>query len=192
MLAVVQAMIAMTKAKDIRSLRESLTHRLMSLAKTHTLLAQNHWTGSSVREVAESELRSYGTAVRLIGDDITLRCEAVQPLAMALHELITNAAKYGALSAERGIVAASWRVEGPNLRIEWKERGGPSVEAPTRSGFGIRMISRVLAQIGGHIEFSWTQAGLSAHIAIPIDRICDPRHAPATSRPIHASEPMIS
>jgi two-component sensor histidine kinase len=171
LLAVVQAMITMTQAQDAETLRTALANRILSLAKTHTLLAQNRWTGSSVREVAENELRARGDAVRMDGPDVPLRADAVQPLAMALHELATNAVKYGALSAEGGQVAVSWRVDPPHLVMEWRERGGPAVEEPTTKGFGSRMIARVLAQLGGTVEFFWDPAGLTAEVRIPLDRI---------------------
>jgi two-component sensor histidine kinase len=171
LLAVVQAMITMTQAQDAETLRTALANRILSLAKTHTLLAQNRWTGSSVREVAENELRARGDAVRMDGPDVPLRADAVQPLAMALHELATNAVKYGALSAEGGQVAVSWRVDPPHLVMEWRERGGPAVEEPTTKGFGSRMIARVLAQLGGTVEFFWDPVGLTAEVRIPLDRI---------------------
>ena len=171
LLAVVQAMVSMTQAMDVQTLRTALGSRILSLAKTHTLLAQNRWTGSSVREVAENELRTRGESLRLEGHDVPLRPDAVQPLAMALHELATNAAKYGALSAEGGQVSVTWRIEPPELVILWCERGGPMVEEPTTKGFGSRMIARVLAQLGGTVEFFWDPAGLSAEIRLPLDRI---------------------
>jgi PAS domain S-box-containing protein len=170
LLAVVQAMLAMTQATDVEGLRTSLSQRIRSLANTHSLLAQNLWVGATMREVAESELASYGNAVFLDGPPVPIRAEAVQPLAMALHELATNAAKYGALSAEGGQVSARWHTDAGHLVLRWVERGGPAVSEPTTRGFGSRMLARVLSQMGGTIESTWDPAGLTATIRLPLAR----------------------
>ncbi|NGM22363.1 PAS domain-containing protein [Roseomonas stagni] len=171
LLAVVQAMVSMTRADSAEALRAALSQRVLSLAKTHTLLARNRWQGSTMREVAENELRANGEAIRLEGDAIALRPEAVQPLAMALHELATNAVKYGALSVAGGQVSLAWREAEGQLVLEWREASGPPVQAPASSGFGSRMIARVLAQLGGTIAFDWRAEGLHAVITMPMDRI---------------------
>jgi two-component sensor histidine kinase/PAS domain-containing protein len=171
LLAVVQAMVSMTRADSVAGLRAALSQRILSLAKTHTLLARNRWMGSTVREVAENELRAHGDALRLRGAEVALRAGAVQPLAMALHELSTNALKYGALSVPGGMVTLDWHRGAESLVLEWVEEGGPPAQAPATSGFGSRMIARVLAQLGGGIEFDWRAEGLRAVISMPLDRI---------------------
>ena len=170
-LALVQSIVRLTRSDTVKSYISAVDGRIGALARAHTLLAQNRWTGSTVREVAENELRARGDAVRMDGPDMPLRADAVQPLAMALHELATNAAKYGALSVEGGQVEVSWRLEPPHLVLEWRERGGPAVEEPTTKGFGSRMIARVLAQLGGTVDFFWDPAGLTAEVRIPLERI---------------------
>ncbi len=171
LLAVVQAMVSMTRAETVEGLRAALSHRILSLSKTHTLLARNRWAGSTVREVTENELRAHGETLRLRGPEMPLRAEAVQPLAMALHELSTNALKYGALSVPGGMVTLDWTRAGEDLVLEWREEGGPTVGPPAAGGFGSRMIARVLAQLGGRIGFEWRPAGLRATITMPLDRI---------------------
>jgi two-component sensor histidine kinase len=170
LLAVVQAMVRMTRAEDVASLRQALTVRIVSLGKTHSLLAQNGWRGSSLREVAESELRSYGEAVQLAGPPVGLPPEAVQPLAMALHELATNAAKHGALSVPGGQVQLAWSRTSQLLTVDWVELGGPPVAEPTTRGFGSRVITRALGQVGGTVRLDWRRAGLVAVITLPLGR----------------------
>jgi PAS domain S-box-containing protein len=171
LLAVVQAMVSLTRAESVEGLRAALSQRILSLSKTHTLLARNRWAGSTVREVAENELRVHGDAVRLVGEEVALRAEAVQPLAMALHELATNALKYGALSVPGGVVVLDWRRGAETLELVWTESGGPAATPPSAQGFGSRMIARVLAQLGGRIDSEWCPEGLRATIAMPLDRI---------------------
>jgi two-component sensor histidine kinase len=171
LLAVVQAMVSMTQARDVDALRTALAARILSLAKTHTLLARNGWAGSTLGEVAANELGSHGRAISFGGDDVSLKAEAVQPLAMVLHELATNSTKYGGLSTTGGRVAVSWRLAEDAMVAEWMERGGPTVTPPETRGFGTRMMVRVLSQIGGSIDFTWHPAGLAARITLPLARI---------------------
>jgi two-component sensor histidine kinase len=96
---------------------------------------------------------------------VTLGPKAAVSLVMALHELATNAAKYGALSAPAGQVAIAWRIDGEKLRLEWRERGGPEVKAPVTRGFGLRMIERALAaDLAGAVELDFGRGGLVCRI----------------------------
>ncbi|MGG5817822.1 sensor histidine kinase [Falsiroseomonas sp. HW251] len=167
LLAVVQAMVTMTRAGDAETLRAALLGRVLSLAKAHDLLARNRWTGSTLRELAEAELSSFGAAVELDGEEVALRAHAVQSLAMVLHELATNSVKYGALSSADGRVVLSWDASPTGLEIRWTERHGPPVQPPLAPGFGTRMMSRVLAQVGGSVEFAWDMEGLSVRLGVP-------------------------
>ena len=171
LLAVVQAMLTMTQAKDVAALRASLLQRVGSLAKTHSLLARNLWIGSSVRETAESELDFYGNVISLDGPEVLIRAETVQPLAMVFHELATNAVKYGALSVRAGLVVVSWHVDQKNLVLHWSERGGPKVTEPDTKGFGSRMIARVLSQTSGTIAMTWEPTGLTVMMTLPLAKV---------------------
>jgi two-component sensor histidine kinase len=104
------------------------------------------------------------------GPAVTLPAVAAQPVAMAVHELATNAAKHGALSAETGTVAVAWRVEGRDLRIRWTERGGPPVGgAPERSGFGSRLLDGTIrTQLRGTVERTWDASGLVCDVVVPL------------------------
>jgi two-component sensor histidine kinase len=105
----------------------------------------------------------------MAGDDICIAPDAVTSLALVLHELATNAAKYGALCGEHGTISLSWKLDDSRLHIAWIERGGPPVLAPPeRSGFGTTLARRsVESQLGGKIEHDWAQEGLRVAISLP-------------------------
>jgi two-component sensor histidine kinase len=111
-----------------------------------------------------------GERVRLAGGPIKLAPRAATMLAMVLHELATNAAKYGALSCQGGVVAVSWRVlEGKRLRIDWDEAGGPRVREPHSRGFGTRLVERGIAEeLKGSAQISFAPAGVRGQIEIPL------------------------
>jgi two-component sensor histidine kinase len=125
----------------------SLDGRIRSMARTHKLLSVTQWHGISVRELVRRELAPYATGgnTEINGSEVILKVEAGQAMGMVLHELATNAAKYGALSAQNGRVSIRWehRLNGhPRfpLVFEWREIGGPSVVTPKNSGFGTSTI----------------------------------------------------
>ncbi|HEX2134836.1 MAG TPA: PAS domain S-box protein [Microvirga sp.] len=156
---------------------ERFEDRLLALSKTHNLLTNENWEHASLRELLEQELSPYGTArYRLLGrEDVRLAPRAVVALGMALHELTTNAAKYGALSAPSGTVTVGWEVGAAPVRrlsLDWREEGGPAITAqPTRRGFGSRLLERgVTAELGGTVALAFAPTGLTATIAIPLDQ----------------------
>jgi two-component sensor histidine kinase len=150
--------------------------RLLALSKTHNLLTNENWEHASLRDLLEQELSPYGPGrYCLCGEgDVRVAPRAVVALGMAVHELTTNAAKYGALSAAAGYVTVTWTLSSPGLRrlrLEWTETGGPTVAAqPTRRGFGSRLLERgVTAELGGSVTLDFAPAGLQAVIEIPLD-----------------------
>lgn len=174
-LATVQAVVGATarSALSIDDFYQAFVGRIISLANTHSLLTEAVWQTASLREILEKELRPYndirGERISLDGPAVDLPSEAAVPIGMAIHELTTNAAKYGALSVPGGKVAISWEAEpaedGTRLRLVWEERGGPAVSAPTRQGFGSRLLHRVLAtQLNAKVETDFHPTGL--HVAI--------------------------
>jgi PAS domain S-box-containing protein len=142
--------------------------RLMALSAAHNLLTEENWVGASLERVAKDATEHLaGDAARfdVEGEPLRLAPRAALALAMALHELGTNAAKYGALSVEGGRVSIVWSVEGDRLRLEWRESGGPPVETPTRRGFGSRLIERGLeADLGGRAALHFEPEGLRCEI----------------------------
>ncbi|WP_159999909.1 HWE histidine kinase domain-containing protein [Roseomonas sp. 18066] len=145
--------------------------RIAAMARAHSLLARESWDGASLRAVAESELAAHAGRVVLEGPAIRLAATAVQPLAMLLHELATNAVKHGALSTADGHVVLEWeRPEGDaSLRLVWSERGGPPLLVPpVQQHFGGRLIRQLAErQLGGGLHVEWRTAGLRLTLRLP-------------------------
>lgn len=187
-LAVVQAM-AVQSFRDERPVADSLARfesRLVALAGAHDLLMVRAWEEVALRSVVERTVAPHdpdGTRVHLDGPALMLRPEATVSVAMALHELLTNAIKYGSLSVPAGRVSLRWTYvpERHVLRIEWKETGGPTVEPPAQRGFGTRFIERVLA----------TQAKGSAKVTFAADGVHCVFEADARGRPDHSFPPRV-
>jgi two-component sensor histidine kinase len=165
-LATVQAIAFQTLKGDIplTEARSRFEARLMALSRAHSLLTARNWEGASLaRVVADATEYLAGEQGRFAirGEEVLLAPRPALALALAFHELGTNAAKYGALSAEGGRVSISWHREGSLLRIEWRESGGPPVAPPERRGFGSRLIERGLAaDLGGRAELAFGPEGL--------------------------------
>jgi two-component sensor histidine kinase len=178
LLAVVQTVIRMTPTRDPEA-TAAITARLASLVRAHDLLVEREWRGADLRGVAEQEMRAYMTGqpprVRLAGEVLRLGGGAVQPISIVLHELITNAARHGALS-KGGRVDICWRREADRLRLRWRESDGPALEGPPRHrGFGTRVIdATVKGQLGGTIERQWLASGLVCDMTLPLTRIVEP------------------
>jgi PAS domain S-box-containing protein len=175
MLATVQAIAFQTLKGDLplADARQRFEARLMALSRAHSLLTAQNWEGSSLERVvtdATEYLSEDRSRFEIEGDPVWLSPRAALALALAFHELSTNAAKYGALSNETGTVAIGWRTEGEQLRIEWKERGGPPVAEPERRGFGSRLIERGLdADLGGSARLAFEPGGLRCTIQASLE-----------------------
>jgi PAS domain S-box-containing protein len=177
-LATVQSLASQTAraAPTPASFRESFEGRLVALSKAHDQLTMHHWESADLRELLSAGFAPYhGGAERVVmrGEDVVLRPRAALTLAMTFHELITNAAKYGALSAPGGGVEMRWQIveaDGmPTLHVEWREQGGPPVAPPARRSFGTRLIeSGVKAELGGRVEIAFAREGLRCDLDIPL------------------------
>jgi PAS domain S-box-containing protein len=179
-LATVQAIVAQTlKNKNAaRDTRETVEARLQSLARSHDLLTRENWEGAFLDEVVRQALHPFVPAgddgqVRLEGRPLRLRPKVALSLGMTLHELATNASKYGALSVESGRVAICWStasVDGkPSIEISWQESGGPPVRPRERKGFGSRLIEQGLAhELGGHAQLQFLPEGVHCIINFPV------------------------
>ena len=176
-LAVVATVIerAREDTKSIDDFVSSLRSRIQSIAGTETLLSQSRGRGVSLPDLVRTELRPYatGTNTSVDGPPVYLLPAPSHALAMVLHELATNAAKYGALSQSGGHVSVRWRQtaelsSAPMLRIEWKETGGPQVAAPTREGYGSSVIRDLLAyEMAGRVDLVFEADGVSCTIELP-------------------------
>ncbi|RZI99730.1 MAG: PAS domain-containing protein [Brevundimonas sp.] len=176
-LATVQS-IAMQTARshaDPRTFAEGFQARLLALSHTHDLLTRSHWEGADLAAVLEHETEAHGPhRVTPNGLPVALGPAAALSLGMIFHELATNAAKYGALSAPDGRVLVDWHVSNqarPVLHLSWRERGGPRVLQPERRGFGSRLIERnVRHDLAGEVKLDYASDGFSADFSIPLDR----------------------
>ncbi len=156
---------------------ENLERRILALSKTHDLLTRDEWTGAGLREILENELGPYRNSVdhfTLDGPEVELLPRYVLALGMTVHELTTNAAKYGALSIAEGRVHVTWQVArgeagGQRLVLSWQEEGGPVVAAPTRRGFGTRLIAGgIQRELDGEVSLSFEPTGLRCLIDVPL------------------------
>lgn len=150
--------------------------RLIALSKAHDVLAKENWTAADLHEIVEQTTAPLLNPARrqfeISGPRVSLRTKTALSLSMALHELCTNAAKYGALSTTAGRVAIRWHITedaGRRLFLEWREQGGPAVVAPQRRGFGSRLIERGLArELGGKVELRYEPSGVVCEIETPL------------------------
>jgi PAS domain S-box-containing protein len=157
----------------------ALDGRIHSMAAAHSLLSQSRWQGVGLADLVRDQLAPYATDVnaKIEGPNIVLTAAATQSLAMVLHELVTNAAKYGALSAPDGQVSVSWERfsgegEPPKLIMIWRETGGPLAAAPRESGFGTNLIRDLVPhELGGTVDLSFGAEGLCCTIEVPIERL---------------------
>jgi two-component sensor histidine kinase/integral membrane sensor domain MASE1 len=171
-LATVQSIAAQTRrtAKDPRASYEAFIDRLMALSRAHDVLTKQRWEGADLKDIVAGAVRPFeaegGGRFEVSGPSVWLEPQPALALAMALHELATNAAKYGALSVAAGQVTLAWTVkpdgeDGVALRLEWRESKGPKVTAPARKGFGSRLLERGLAgELNGTVKVDYRPAGL--------------------------------
>ncbi len=170
-LAVVQAVVSLTRAATKEDFIEAVRGRISALGRAHSLLAQNRWQGGDLEQIIADETSAYGRhgQVTITGPRVALRPSAVQPLGLLTHELATNAVKYGALSVETGRVAVAWSVlRGGELELSWTERRGPPVQAPQSGGFGSTLIREVVTrQLNGALDIDWPVGGMQLVATLP-------------------------
>ncbi|WP_052214356.1 sensor histidine kinase [Belnapia sp. F-4-1] len=179
-LAVVQSVTIQSRryAPTPADFQDALVARLAALARSHDLLTRSSWEGASLRDIVRQTLAPYATKVgqdrlSLQGPPVRLTPTAVVTLNLAFHELATNAAKYGALSAPGGGVEVGWHIdrttkEKPQLEVHWRERGGPPVRVPASRGFGTRLIERGLSrEFDAAVRLDFAPAGVECMIRLP-------------------------
>jgi PAS domain S-box-containing protein len=172
-LATVQATVHLSEADTADSLKDAIAGRVQALANVHALFVQARWTGAELRSLVEQELAPYAqdrqARIWIEGPVMVLEPNKAQTMAVALHELATNAAKYGALSIADGVVNVSWsQPTDGRLVLRWIEMGGTLVNAPTRRGFGTRVIDSMTHQLKGDVHFDWRPQGLCCEITLPV------------------------
>ena len=180
-LANVLSIVALTRrrASDIDDFAESLTGRVRALSATHDLLSQSDWTNAPIRDVVRSELAPYmadnESHVTIDGPDINLAPNDALSLGLAIHELATNAAKYGALGSIEGRVFVNWHLVSPEVaEVNWREAGGPPVKAPEKRGFGRDLLEKIVAhELKSDVELLFKPEGVECTLHVPVRRLGD-------------------
>jgi len=171
-LALAQSMVRLTRAQDVGAYIRAVEGRISALARIHTILSLSRWQGAKIKRLVEEELAPYSGhgQIKVRGSEIQLEPPTAQTLALAFHELVTNSAKYGALSAESGRVSIRWELEEEAvLALVWEETGGPEVHKPASRGFGTRsVIASIESQLGGQALFDWRSEGLICRLLVPV------------------------
>ena len=168
-LAAVLALTKLSQSDTPEGLKQAIEGRIRALANVHSLFVESRWIGAELSAVARQELAPYAeeARVRIDGPQVLLEPGTAQSIAVVLHELATNAAKYGALSTAKGRVALKWSHEADGrLILHWMETGGPPVTEPTRQGFGGRVIDRMIGDLKGKAHFDWHPDGLVCEISV--------------------------
>jgi PAS domain S-box-containing protein len=179
-LSTVLATVRLSRADSSDDLKELIEGRINALAQVHGLFVESRWAGAELRSLATQELSPYcGEAdgrVRIDGPPVMLEPNTAQTVAISLHELATNAAKYGSLSSRDGRVEITWsRTTDGRLGLRWIESGGPPVTPPTHRGFGRNIMENIIAgQLRGEVRFDWRDQGLTCEIVLPLAEVVPP------------------
>ena len=171
LLATVQATVKLSQSDTPAGLKDAIEGRLRALANVHSLFVETRWTGAELSKIATQELAPYSQMgerhVLIEGPQVLLPANIAQAIAVILHELATNAAKYGALSVPNGQIDLKWsRAADGRLLLRWREMDGPAVQTPSRQGFGKRIIEQMIRQLNGEARFDWRAEGLVCEIAL--------------------------
>lgn len=171
LLANTLAAVNLSQSSSPEGLKQTIVGRIQALANVCSLFVATRWNGAELSAIATQELAPYsevhGKRVFIDGPQILLKSDAAQAIAVTLHELATNAAKYGALSTPYGQVCLEWsHAADGQLRLRWLERNGPAVQEPTRKGVGGRIIEQMIAQQRGKVRFDWRNDGLVCEIIL--------------------------
>ncbi|WP_338821923.1 sensor histidine kinase [Bradyrhizobium septentrionale] len=172
-LSTVLATVRLSKSDTSDDLKELIEGRIDALAKVHTLFVESRWAGAELHRLATQELLAYSgekeARVRIEGPAVMLEPSTAQTVAISLHELATNAAKYGSLSVGSGRVEVLWSLAADGrLSLRWIESGGPAAAPPAHRGFGTRVLENMIGQLKGEVRFDWRDQGLACEITLPL------------------------
>ncbi|KQT41969.1 hypothetical protein ASG43_16925 [Aureimonas sp. Leaf454] len=183
-LATVQTLVLQTlkDASVPTTVASAVAGRLQALARSHDVLTREAWASALMADVIEGALEptraEAGDRIHVDGPDIRLRPRIATMLSLAIHELGDNAMRHGALSSPKGTVDVRWSVADGRLRFTWREAGGPAVSPPTRPGYGIRIVERVLAaEFGGRAEIDFAGEGVVFRLDAPAEGLAVERTA---------------
>lgn len=175
-LAVVLSLVRLTPKEPPGRFATAVEGRVSALARAHTLLARNRWTGVDLHDLLRETAAESDAAIGMEGPPVTIAAEGAQSMGMVLHELTANALTHGSLSRPGGRVAVTWGWQpAGGVRLTWVESGGPPVAPPTRRGFGGTLVDRMVAgQLRGTILFDWQPSGLAVTLTLPADTVLSP------------------
>lgn len=158
-------------ASDLASFSRAFTGRLAALGHAHDILTGSVWEPAPLASLVEAMLAPYrGERLTIGGGDSALSARQLLAMSMVLHELLTNALKYGALAAAGGSISIAWRREDDNLAFDWTERGAAIIAAPTHRGFGTKLIELSVGHdLGGRVERDWKPDGVAYRLAFPLE-----------------------
>ncbi|HWB45141.1 MAG TPA: HWE histidine kinase domain-containing protein, partial [Hyphomicrobiaceae bacterium] len=182
LLSVFQSIAARTLVapRSISEAREVLLGRLQSLGHAHELLTETNWRGAELTDIVKAEVAGFSERVCCSGPTLTLSPTGVQTFALIVHELSTNAAKYGALSNETGEVLVKWALGGEAdedyMEFSWKEHGGPPVKPASHEGFGLSLIAAMGNNLAAPPDIVFARDGFACAIRVPLDTITPSRH----------------
>jgi len=186
MLSVVDAIAHQTAARNPEDFIERFSERIQALSANQDLLVRNEWNGVEIADLVRAQLAHFadliGSRIAMHGPKLRLNPASAQAIGLALHELATNAGKYGALSTDRGRVDVSWGTDGDTLTMGWTEREGPPVSAPKRRGFGtIVMEAMAERSVDGKVDLDYAPSGLTWRLTCPAANALEPREREQTS-----------
>jgi PAS domain S-box-containing protein len=178
LLAVVQGLVHLTDAPTVKEFKTAIAKRIRALARTNGAIAASRWEGANLRSIIDEELAPYidetGARIRISGEDVVIDPATAQSVTLVLHELTTNAAKYGALSADSGRLEVRWTVSTSpeqHIDLQWAESGMDAVSPPSRTGFGSTVIMAFGEdRPGSSVDMSWKPEGLRVAMRIPLNR----------------------
>jgi PAS domain S-box-containing protein len=180
MLSVVDAIAHQTATRNPEDFIERFSERVQSLSANQELLVRNEWKGVDIEDLVRAQLSHFadliGSRIAANGPKLRVRAASAQAIGLALHELATNAGKYGALSTEKGRVDVFWAIDGDTLTMNWTERGGPPVSAPERRGFGTMVMKAMTERsVNGAVDLDYAPAGLTWRLTCPAASALDSR-----------------
>ncbi|MBI3199463.1 MAG: response regulator [Rhodospirillales bacterium] len=188
-LAVVLSVLRLTRAASTPEFIATVEGRIHALAMTHNLLSATHWEGADLRRIVDEEMAPYHASHRrrvvTSGPSVVLLPATAQAVALAVHELATNAAKYGALSTDAGTLQLAWSVGPDAVALTWSETGGPATTEPKALGFGLTIVrSSIEEQFRGGVVYDWRPEGLHCTLSIPSTQIAAPAPVASTTESV--------
>ncbi|WP_395645230.1 response regulator [Terricaulis sp.] len=177
-LAVIQAIVSMTPQSSPKDFARAVDGRIRAMARAHTLLSQTRWQGADLMRLMSEEMEPFHAdeRVEISGPAVMIKPTVAQNLALAIHELATNAAKYGALSLAQGRLSVSWSMDADALVLNWVEQGGPPVSKPVKTGFGSKVVASSVKALDGDLDYDWRKSGLQARLRLSADHFSPPEN----------------